>query len=157
MEKASWCQSECQSEKSVSPQALEGMLLPVFGSVGKGLHAPNRYAYQAHGPTYVFLDQTLSPGFSPLFAVAPGGSERALMLASGLVAQPLSHDGQPVKEELLIMAFAPVWLPNGAPLEFWYAMKLVPQLPVWLAVHTVEVAVPCGGALAAMKLGWKTN
>jgi len=141
----------------VSPQALEGTLLPVLGSVGNGLHVPNRYAYQPQGPTYVFLDQTLLPGLSPLFAVVPGGSERALMLTSGLAAQPLSHDGQPTKEELLIMAFAPVWLPNGAPPEVWYAMKLVPQLPAWLAVHTVEVAVPCGGELAAMKLGWKTN
>ena len=103
----------------MSPQALEGILLPVVGSVGNGLHVPNRYAFQPQGPTYVLFDQTLLPGLSPLFAVAPGGFERALMLASGLVAQPVSHDGQPVKEELLIKAFTPVWSPNGASPEAW--------------------------------------
>ena len=102
---------------------------------------------------YLLFDQTLSPGLSPFFAVAPGGFERALMFASGLVAQPVSQDGQPVKEELLIIALAPVWLPNGVSPETWYAMKLVPQLPAWLALHSMEVAVPCGGELAAMKLG----
>jgi hypothetical protein len=113
-EKASCCQSECQREKSVSPQTLEGILLPVLGSVGNEPHPPYRYAYQPQGPTYVLSDQTLLPGRSPSLTVAPGGSKRAFMLTSGLVAQPASHDGQPVKEGLLIMAFAAVCVSNGA-------------------------------------------
>lgn len=139
----------------MSPQALEGILWPVVGSVGNGLHVSYRYAFQPQGPMYVLSDQALLPGLSPFFAIAPGGFERALMLASGLTVQPVSHDGQPVKEELLISAFAPVWLPNGASPEAWSAIKLVPQLSVWLAVHTVEAAAPCGGALAATSLGRK--
>ena len=103
----------------MSPQALEGMLLPVAGSVGNELHAPNRYAFQPQGPTYILFDQKLLPGGSPFFAVAPGGFESALRLVRGLEAQSRSHDGQPVKEELLIRAFAPIWPPNGAPPEAW--------------------------------------
>ena len=103
----------------MSPQALDGMLLLVAESVGNELHAPNKYTFQPQGPTYVLFDQKLLPGRSPFLAVAPGGFERALMLARGLTAQPRSHDGQPVKEELLIRAFAPIWPPNGGPPEAW--------------------------------------
>ena len=83
----------------MNPQALDGMLWPVAGSVGNWSHVPNRYTVQPQGPMYVLSDQTLLPGLSPFFAAAPGGFERAFMFASGLLVQPVkSHDGQPEKE-----------------------------------------------------------
>ena len=120
MDEASCCQSECQAEKSVSPQALEGML-PGRSPDQSAMDCTRRTGMRSspRARRTCCLDQTLLPGRSPFFAVAPGGFERALTLASGSAAQPRSHDGQPVKEELLIRAFAPVWSPNGASPEAW--------------------------------------
>ena len=79
-------------------------------------------------------------------------------MASGFVEQPESHDGHAVKDELLIIAFAPICVPNGASPDTWYAMKLVPQAYACAAVHVVVFPPPTRGALDAMTDGsnWKT-
>jgi hypothetical protein len=79
-----------------------------------------------------------------------------LRFLSGLDGHPGSHCGQPVSDDWLIIALAPVCMPNGATPEAWVAMKLVPQLSACAAVHDVPVP-PVSGVPAAMTAGWKTK
>lgn len=118
-EEASCCQSDVQVEKPRIPQASAGRLLLVAGSVGSGPQVPNRYVYHPQGPPYTLCDQTLLLGVSRLSGGVPGKLETALRLESGLVLQPASQDGHAVKEELLIIAFAPRCVSNGASPDTW--------------------------------------
>ena len=83
----------------------------------------------------------------------PGELETAFRFANGPVAQPASHDGHAVKEELLIIALALLCVSNGASPPTWYAMKLVPHAFAFAAVHAVVFPPPTRGALDAMTDG----
>src|SRR5258708_8464629 len=86
---------------------------------GQGIAGTEEVGGPAPGPLVSIAEPYVAVGRFPLPASAPAGLASPFRLASGLAGQLASHAGQPVSDDWLIIALAPICEPNGASPASW--------------------------------------